>query len=315
MKKSVNVLDLFCGAGGLSEGFQQAGFNVILGIDNDESALRTFKLNHPKSEILKKDVSKIIKKDIISKIGNKKINLIIGGPPCQGFSLAGRRNPNDPRNFLIKKFLRIVSLVKPEIFVIENVQGLKSMKNDKGKLVLDEIKKTCEKMKYNFQFHILNAEEYGVPQKRKRIFIIGSLKPFDILLEKSEKIPIKEILLKKEDVSEKYFYSQRLIKGFKRRERINKKLKRGFGWRFLNPEDTSYTISARYYKDGAEALIKYSEDEIRKLTLQEIAIIQSFPKTYKFEEGIIKTYKQIGNAVPPKLSFAIAKSIKNRFNW
>ena len=91
---------------------------------------------------------------------------------------------------------------------------------------------------------------------------------------------------------------------------INKKLKIGFGLKILNPEDTSYTISARYYKDGAEALIKYSENEIRRLTLQEIAIIQSFPKTYKFEEGIIKTYKQIGNAVPPKLALNVAKAIK-----
>src|SRR3989344_9602212 len=123
MGKEMNVLDLFCGAGGLSEGFRQAGFNVLLGIDNDESALRTYKLNHPESETLSKDISKISKKDITKKIGNKKINLIIGVPPCQGFSMAGRRNPNDPRNFLVKQFLRIVNMINPEVFVIENVQG------------------------------------------------------------------------------------------------------------------------------------------------------------------------------------------------
>ena len=310
MKKGLNVLDLFCGAGGLSEGFKQAGFNILLGIDNDESALRTFKLNHSESEFLNKDISKITRKDLISKTKNKKIDFIIGGPPCQGFSMAGRRNPNDPRNFLIKHFLRIVSLIKPKIFVIENVQGLKSMRTEKGELFLDLVRKKSNRMKYNLQIHILNAEEYGVPQKRKRIFLIGSLKPINIALKKSKKSLLKNILLKKEDVPKKYFYSNKMIKGFKKRAIINKKLGRGFGWRFLNPEDTSYTISARYYKDGAEALIKYSEKEIRRLTLQECAIIQSFPKTYKFEEGIIKTYKQIGNAVPPMLALNIANAIK-----
>ncbi len=307
----MNVIDLFCGAGGLSEGFRQAGFNVVLGIDNDESALRTYKLNHPESETLSKDISKISKKDIIKKIGNKKIDLVIGGPPCQGFSMAGRRNPNDPRNFLIKKFLRVVNMVRPEVFVIENVQGLKSMKDEKGKPVIDMIKKKTKRMRYYIQIHLLNAENFGVPQKRKRIFIIGSKRKRHLNIEKTEKKFLKEVLLEKEQVPIKYFYSQRLINGFKRREMMNKKLGRGFGWRFLSANDTSYTISARYYKDGAEALIKYSEDEIRKLTVREIALIQSFPKTYKFDAGVIKTYKQIGNAVPPKLSFAVAKSIKN----
>ena len=305
-EERLNVLDLFCGAGGLSEGFKKAGFNILLGIDSDEDALKTYKLNHLESEILCKDISKISKRDILKKIGSQKIDFVIGGPPCQGFSLAGRRNPNDPRNFLIKQFLRIVSIVKPKIFVIENVQGLKSMKNESGKFILDLIKQRAKKMKYLLQIHLLNAEDYGVSQKRKRIFIIGS-KDYLILNPKK----VKKILLEKKHIPEKYFYSQRLIDGFKRREEINKKLKRGFGWRFIDPDDTSYTISARYYKDGAEALIKYSDDEIRKLTPEECALIQSFPKKYKFGSGVIKTYKQIGNAVPPKLSFAVAKSIKS----
>lgn len=311
MKKEVNVIDLFCGAGGLSTGFKQAGFNVILGIDNDGSALKTFKLNHPESEILEKDISKITKKDVTSKIGNRKVDIIIGGPPCQGFSLAGRRNPNDPRNFLINQFLRIVSLVEPEIFVIENVHGLRSMKDENGRLVLDLIGKRIKKLRYSLKTYILNAEEYGVSQKRKRIFLVGGRKSVDLKIKKTNKTLLKNILLDKNDVPGKYFYSQKLIKGFKRREKINKKLGRGFGWRFLSPDDTSYTISARYYKDGAEALVKYSENQIRRLTPEECALIQSFPKDYRFEGGIIKMYKQIGNAVPPKLGFAVAKAIKN----
>ena len=98
MKKRPAVLDLFCGVGGLSEGFKQAGYNIVLGVDNDEDALETFKLNHKETETILGDISKITKKDIENKIGKIKIDIIIGGPPCQGFSMAGRRDPGDSRN-------------------------------------------------------------------------------------------------------------------------------------------------------------------------------------------------------------------------
>ena len=117
----LNVLDLFCGAGGLSEGFKQAGFNVVLGIDNDESSLKTFKLNHSKTETLNKDVSTVTKKDITSKIGNQKINIVIGGPPCQGFSMAGNRSEDDSRNVLFLEYVKYVEYYKPKLFMIENV--------------------------------------------------------------------------------------------------------------------------------------------------------------------------------------------------
>ena len=202
-------------------------------------------------------------------------------------------------------------MINPEVFVIENVQGLKSMRDERGKLVVDTIKRKAKYMKYHIQIHLLNAENFGVPQKRKRIFIIGTKEKRKLSIEETKRVLLNKILLEKEKVPQKYFYSPKLINGFKRRDIINKNLGRGFGWRFVNPNETSYTISARYYKDGAEALVKYSENEIRKLTLKELILIQSFPRDYKFEEGVIKTYRQIGNAVPPKLAFAVAKSIKN----
>jgi DNA (cytosine-5)-methyltransferase 1 len=311
MKRGLNVVDLFCGAGGLSEGFKQAGYNVFVGIDNDALALKTFKRNHPMSEILNKDISKVTKEDILKKTGTSKIDIVIGGPPCQGFSLAGNRDPKDPRNSLIKHYLRLVSQIKPKMFIIENVPGLLSMKAKNGKKVIDIIKKMSKKYGYYLTENLLNSEDYGVPQKRKRVFLVGTKnKKFKLNLKKQSKIPVKEILLEKNKIPDRYFYSKKRIFGFKKREIKNKKLGRGFGWQFLNPNEPSYTISARYYKDGAEALVKYSEKEIRMLTPEECAAIQSFPKDYVFEGGKIQIYKQIGNAVPPKLSLNIARSIK-----
>lgn len=312
MKGGLNVLDLFCGAGGLSTGFKQAGFNIILGVDNDEDALETFKLNHSESKIICGDVSNITKKDIKDVIGNIKIDIIIGGPPCQGFSMAGRRDPRDERNTMIEKYLNLVSKLNPKLFVIENVKGLLSMKTKKGESVIENIISLAEEKGYFITIYPLNAANFGVPQKRNRVFLIGCKKrDFKIFPVMQKEIPVKRVLLEKEKVPREYFYSKRLREGFKRREKINRQLKRGFGWRFLDINEPSYTISARYYKDGAEALVKYSENKIRKLTPEECAAIQSFPKDYKFASGKIKTYKQIGNAVPPKLGFAVAKSIKS----
>jgi DNA (cytosine-5)-methyltransferase 1 len=314
LSKSMNVIDLFCGAGGLSYGFKKAGFNILLGIDSDPIALKTYELNHPESKILEGDVSKITKYDIKKVIGNKKIDIIIGGPPCQGFSMAGRRDPGDSRNVLIENYLNLVSEMDPKLFVIENVRGLLSMKTSKKGLVIDNIIKLALEKGYFITIYPLDASDFGVPQKRKRVFLIGCKKSdFKISLKKQKRVPLKKVLLKEEEVPSNYFYSGKLIEGFKRREKRNRELKRGFGWRFVDPENVSYTISARYYKDGAEALVKYSEKKIRKFTVEECARIQSFPKKYKFYGGKIKTYKQIGNAVPPKLSFAVAKSIKSAF--
>jgi DNA (cytosine-5)-methyltransferase 1 len=312
MEKRLKVLDLFCGAGGLSEGFKQAGFEIVLGIDNDKDALETFKLNHPESKTFCGDISKLTKKEIRNIIGDIEIDMIIGGPPCQGFSMAGRRDPGDSRNTLIEQYLNLVSQINPKLFVIENVRGLLSMKTKKGESVIGNIIKLAENKGYFITICPLNAADYGVPQKRKRVFLIGSKKKdFKIVPREQKRIPVKNILIKKEDVPKNYFYSEKLINGFKRREEKNKKLGRGFGWQFLDLNEPSYTISARYYKDGCDALVKYSDTEIRKLTPGECASIQSFPKDFKFASGKIKTYKQIGNAVPPKLAYAVAKSIKS----
>ena len=139
--KKFKVIDLFSGCGGLSYGFEMSGFDILLGIDNWDDSLETFKHNHKNSEILCTDLSKIDAKSIKNKINNQDVDIIVGGPPCQGFSLAGKRNSKDDRNKLVMDYVRIVKNLKPKFFVMENVLGLLSMKDYSGNLVIDNLKK------------------------------------------------------------------------------------------------------------------------------------------------------------------------------
>ena len=162
---SLNVIDLFSGAGGLSKGFMDAGFDILLGVDNDKDALNTFSINHKGAVALQADLSKQESFDQIKEItGNKKVDVIIAGPPCQGFSVTGPRNFDDPRNKLYLAVIELVKLYKPKGFIIENVPGMANMY--KGQ-VKDEVLKRLRKMDYNVDCKILKACDYGVPQMRK----------------------------------------------------------------------------------------------------------------------------------------------------
>src|SRR3989344_5053187 len=130
-------------------------------------------------KILNKDIKKVTGKEIRRLTDNKKIHVIVGGPPCQGFSMAGKRQPNDPRNSLFMEYIRLVKELNPDFFVMENVRGILSMKNENDENVIDIILKEFEnikekgKIKYNVELYRVNTADYGVPQKRNRIFIIG----------------------------------------------------------------------------------------------------------------------------------------------
>ena len=132
-QKEYNAIDLFCGAGGLSYGFEKAGFNILLGIDNDVKALEVFEKNHTNAKSICGDITQISYADIKKIIGNKQIDIIIGGPPCQGMSLSGPRQFDDPRNKLYLSYIRLVDEIRPRAFVIENVPGLVSLFDGKIK--------------------------------------------------------------------------------------------------------------------------------------------------------------------------------------
>ncbi|PIS40041.1 MAG: DNA (cytosine-5-)-methyltransferase [Candidatus Nealsonbacteria bacterium CG08_land_8_20_14_0_20_36_22] len=170
MGKKFTIIDLFSGCGGLSFGLQKAGFDVLLGVDNWEESLKTFAVNHKRSKILTGDISKIKTKEIINTINGQIPTLVVGGPPCQGFSLSGPRNFYDNRNRLYLEFIRIVKDLKPEGFIIENVPGLASLFNG---LIKERIIKEFSRLGYSVNAKILNASDYGIPQNRKRIIFVG----------------------------------------------------------------------------------------------------------------------------------------------
>lgn len=180
-------MDLFSGAGGLATGIKESGINTVIANDIDYSAAVTFKINHPDVMVLCDDITKKDVKDKLINSGkNLGIELICGGPPCQGFSLAGFRKDNDPRNKLFIDFVDVVDSIKPKAFIFENVPGLLSYKG--GKTFL-EIKLFFEKIGYKLQANTLNFVEYGVPQKRKRVIIIGirndlNMEPLDFFPDK-----------------------------------------------------------------------------------------------------------------------------------
>lgn len=171
MKQTHNVIDLFCGCGGLSEGFQMAGYNIVLGVDNNDLALKTFLYNHKGSEALNADLSAPETFETIEKIvKEKKVDVIIGGPPCQGFSLTGKREFDDDRNKLYLAMIEMVKRYQPKAFLIENVPGMATLYNGEVK---DEVLRRFKEMGYNIDCKVLCSADYGVPQIRKRLIFVG----------------------------------------------------------------------------------------------------------------------------------------------
>lgn len=169
------VVDLFCGAGGLSRGFMEAGFDVVLGVDFDDDALKTFEMNHGDAKAMKLD---LFNHDNISQIkkyldDNKiKLDVLVGGPPCQGFSLAGKREEDDERNILYSAMVKTAMILKPKVVVLENVPGMLTLYNGLGKQrIFDDF----SKLGYKMSVKVLYAPDYGVPQIRKRAVFVGLL--------------------------------------------------------------------------------------------------------------------------------------------
>lgn len=175
--KAYNVVDLFSGAGGLSRGFMDAGFNVVLGVDFDDAALKTFKENHGHAETMKLD---LFDHDNIERIYDYlsqrdiELDVLVGGPPCQGFSLAGKREEFDKRNILYSAMVKTAQRLKPKVVVLENVPGMLTLYNGAG---AKRVKEDFEAIGYHVnEPKILYAPEYGIPQIRKRVFFVMTLK-------------------------------------------------------------------------------------------------------------------------------------------
>jgi DNA (cytosine-5)-methyltransferase 1 len=174
---SPKILDLFAGAGGLSLGFEQAGFDIHTAIESDEWASQTLQRNHPGTRVLRRDMASFSEAEIGALFPRIRLSGIIGGPPCQGFSHSniGRKDRHDPRNSLFNYFARFVKVLRPDFFVLENVPGLLRTKLASGQPAIEVISQTFQELGYLTGHAVLRAEAFGVPQIRERLFVLGTL--------------------------------------------------------------------------------------------------------------------------------------------
>lgn len=173
---TLRVLDTFAGAGGFSLGFQLAGAHVVGAIEHDSWACETFQFNHPEAEVLQGDITAISDEEIVRRFGSLKPDVVLGGPPCQGFSICNRNNgdPKDPRNSLFEEFIRVGRLLQPKVMIMENVPNLIKARAESKERVIDIICAELQKLGYLVDYRILEATHYGVPQIRKRLLVVAS---------------------------------------------------------------------------------------------------------------------------------------------
>lgn len=321
MKEKNKLISLFSGAGGLDLGFQQAGFDIIWANENDKSIWETYRHNHPKTFLDTRSVKEIKTNEI------PKCDGIIGGPPCQSWSLAGSRKGkngiDDHRGKLIYEYLRIVKDKKPTFFVFENVSGILSPSNQKE---FTKFREKLENLNYNITYQNLNAKDYGIPQDRKRVFLVGIKKDlrtsFDFNRVKKVKKPntlydcvydLQSTSFNSTQITNHEYYEGGFSSIYMSRNRVR-------SWK-----EASFTIQASGRHSplhpSAFPMIKKSNDRfifakknIRRLTVRECARIQTFPDNFTFKyKKLNDGYKMVGNAVPVLLANKIATELKNIF--
>lgn len=295
----LTVLDLFCGCGGMTQGLEMAGLEVLAGVDIWDKAVDNYNKNHSHQAFCE-DLTKFPPEKMAERV-KVPIDIIVGWPPCQGFSIAGRRDTKDPRNSLFMEYVRYINYFRPKAFIMENVMGILSMKTAKGESVIDIITSHFDE-NYNWIVCKLFASDFGVPQNRRRVIIIGVRKDLGIVPSEpkptSPRPPVGPLLLPRDQVPEAYFLSERAKQGIETKKERSKKEGNGFGAQILDVTKPSYTIPARYWKDGYDALVRYPEDgHLRRLTILELKRIQSFPDDYVLDGSKKDVIMQIGNAV------------------
>ena len=331
----------------MSYGFEMAGFECVAGVEYDENISKSFAKNHPNAYAFCGDIRNLDLEEIKAKIGD--IDVIIGGPPCQGFSLKGkRRGLDDERNFLFKEYIKFVEIFKPKYFVLENVVAMLS---DSGGFFKNEIKKAFENLGYFVDVGILNSVNFGVPQNRKRAIFIGSniapiklpqnsiSKPVTVWdaisdlayldsgegeFESEYKYPAQTKYQKEMRKNSKKLYNHKAtnhskiaIERLKKippecgKEYLNERITSTFGqtWGRLEKDKPSPTIITRF---DTPSNGKNSHPFLhRAITPREAARLQSFPDDFIFYGPKSSIIKQIGNAVPPLMAKGIAMHILN----
>lgn len=344
--KTLKAIDIFSGAGGMSIGASMVGIDVIVAVEYDKHAAATFKANHPKSEIITKDI-----REVIFDKKYKNPFLLFGGPPCQGFSTSNTktRNSENSNNSLFYEYIRQVKELTPEWFVFENVEGIKSF--EKG-TVIDKLEEEFEKLGYKTNWNVLTASDYGVPQSRNRFFMVGNRLGLDFIFPEKHKkvVTVNDAIedlpqLNNGDSYDNLDYKDIVTNSYARLMRGNSKMvsqnyvsrnrdyvlerykhiKPGQNWKAIPEElmknyaDTKNCHSGIYKRLDPNApsvvIANYRKNmlihpfENRGLSVREAARIQSFPDNFIFKGNLSFQQQQIGNAVPPLLAKAIFEQI------
>jgi DNA (cytosine-5)-methyltransferase 1 len=328
----MNVVDLFCGCGGLSTGFHNnKNFNIIVANDIWADAMETYRANFPQTKtILGSICDEAIKQEIIT-LAQKKCDLIIGGPPCQAYSMAGARDPNDPRAKLFEDYLALVKALNPKYCIMENVKGILSATYESGKptlklkkttvnlngkvkiKVIDKITAEFQKLNYHVNYKVLNSADYGVPQKRERLILIASRMDVPVVSHPapshsgrwvSVRTAIDDLKSRPEDEAFSHIltkHSPEVIQKIGQTacgQSMNPKYKEAFYK--CPPDEPSLTVKENH----GGVFLHY--ERLSVMTPRELARLQSFPDTFAFKGTKSSILKQIGNAVPVKLGSAIS---------
>ncbi|OYU26374.1 MAG: hypothetical protein CFE41_16590 [Burkholderiales bacterium PBB2] len=308
--KPMTVLSLFSGTGGLDLGLEMAGFETVMCVDNDPESCKTLRHNRPEWTVYEGDIREF------QPVGS--FDLVVGGPPCQGFSTAGKGDPNDPRNFLWKEYFRVVERVRPKAILLENVAGMMNKKNSHH---IDEFIAKLTSLGYSANYAVLDASDFGVPQSRKRLIVVAGLGWTPELPAASDgqtKVTAKAAihdLLKRKDVAnhEPNQHAEHVVARWKllKEGEVDPNYRRGR----IYSDRPSPTIRAGGGKGprgdhlaGFHPPIHYKLP--RQLTVREAARIQSFPDEWIFCGSKTAQGRQVGNAVPPLLGKAIGDALR-----
>ena len=330
MKNELNYIDLFSGAGGMSLGFDEAGFKNIFAIDIEPSFCKTYKANFPFHNLIEKDISKISNEEILLLAINKEIDVIIGGPPCQGFSMAGnigRKFIEDSRNQLFKEFARVVEVIRPKYFVMENVARLFTHnKGETKKQIID----LFNKIGYFVDCEVLNTVNFGAPQIRNRVLFIGNRISNKIIFPSiinQKQISIQDAIgklpkLKSGEVScmPNHIAMKHSTQMLEKMKFVTDGGNRSEMPEHIRPQTGDVRKYIRYKSTKPAVCVTgdmrkiFHYEQNRALTVRELATLQTFPLDFIFKGSTISQQQQVGNAVPPIFAKEVALALKEMIN-
>ncbi|MCL2565878.1 MAG: DNA (cytosine-5-)-methyltransferase [Defluviitaleaceae bacterium] len=313
----LKVVSLFSGCGGADRGliggfifnrkrYAKLPYELVYALDIDQKAINTHKLNFKCANVVVSDIRDVHEDEI------PEHDVLVGGFPCQSFSTVNpTKDPSDDRANLYKEMVRIVRAKKPKVFIAENVKGFMTLQ--KGK-ILERVKEAFEEAGYTVTYRLINAAEYGVPQRRERVFLIGVRNDLEREFEFPEPtttekpVPLSVAVHKLDIDEQKYYFSERAVQGMKN---AKSNMKRGL---YQNLDEPCLTITSHLAKVSLNSrdpvlLVDPDKELYRRFTPREAARIQSFPDSFEFAGSEADAYRQIGNAIAPVMFWHISKAV------